>query len=394
MKTRVVLLDACRTGGALASKGGHQAPPFDVRLLRPATVAGAAIIAASTASELAQESSRLEGSFFTHHLVSGLRGAADGNGDGRVTLAESYAYAYAQTLSSTSTTLSVPSIRRINIELAGAGELVLTELGRAQATLSLPLRSAGDLFIVFDGATTWWRRSLAAPPRPGRPGAAGRHLSRRPPARRARREGMGLVVHGGQVAFDEATLREHPADWPWPRGSAAAATPSYLDTGLAYAPTGAFPWRWSGDSPTTTPYLAGGCSGASPPVAANRRSPVSVTRRPSRPLCSDASRWRRQRWRWASAWAWRGSFRIDGVSGCPIRASPIIWKGCASAHAVLAFDVALGNRVDLRLGWRGVTLLLRANDAFAFDPAASAPSVSVPTSSPAFLFRPATVFTT
>ena len=150
VKTRVVLLDACRTGGALASKGGHQAPPFDVRVLRPATVAGAAIIAASTASELAQESSRLEGSFFTHHLVSGLRGAADGNGDGRVTLAESYAYAYAQTLSSTSTTLLGPQHPSYQYELAGAGELVLTELGRAQATLSLPLRSAGDLFMVFD----------------------------------------------------------------------------------------------------------------------------------------------------------------------------------------------------------------------------------------------------
>ena len=82
VRTRVVLLDACRSGGVLTSKGGRQAAAFDVSALRSETVSGAAIIAASTALEPAQESSRLEGSFFTHHLVSGLRGAADQNADG------------------------------------------------------------------------------------------------------------------------------------------------------------------------------------------------------------------------------------------------------------------------------------------------------------------------
>jgi hypothetical protein len=38
------------------------------------------------------ESAELRGSIFTHRLVSGLRGAADANGDGRVTLAEVHAF--------------------------------------------------------------------------------------------------------------------------------------------------------------------------------------------------------------------------------------------------------------------------------------------------------------
>ena len=38
------------------------------------------------------------GALFTHYWVNGLRGAADANGDGRVTLAESYDFAYSQTL--------------------------------------------------------------------------------------------------------------------------------------------------------------------------------------------------------------------------------------------------------------------------------------------------------
>ncbi|HEY3381328.1 MAG TPA: hypothetical protein VGK32_06130 [Vicinamibacterales bacterium] len=40
------------------------------------------------ADEAAQESERLGGSFFTHYLISGMRGAADLSGDGRVTLNE------------------------------------------------------------------------------------------------------------------------------------------------------------------------------------------------------------------------------------------------------------------------------------------------------------------
>jgi hypothetical protein len=40
----------------------------------PFRVDGAAILAASGAEELAQESSDVEGSYFTHHLISGLRG--------------------------------------------------------------------------------------------------------------------------------------------------------------------------------------------------------------------------------------------------------------------------------------------------------------------------------
>ena len=61
-------------------------------------------LAATAASEDAQESDELRGSFFTHYLVSGLLGAADEDGDGAVTLAEAYDHAYAATLRATSRT--------------------------------------------------------------------------------------------------------------------------------------------------------------------------------------------------------------------------------------------------------------------------------------------------
>ena len=54
---------------------------------------GSILLGSSSGLESAHESEALSGSFFTHHLVAGLRGAADRNGDGEVTLGEVFAYA-------------------------------------------------------------------------------------------------------------------------------------------------------------------------------------------------------------------------------------------------------------------------------------------------------------
>ncbi|HEY0714029.1 MAG TPA: caspase family protein, partial [Polyangia bacterium] len=93
---RVALLDACHSGEATRSNGGRPAPAFSLDALASRDLRGAAIIAASTASEFAQESSLIEGSYFTHHLLSALRGAADQDRNGAVTLAEAYRYTYAR----------------------------------------------------------------------------------------------------------------------------------------------------------------------------------------------------------------------------------------------------------------------------------------------------------
>jgi uncharacterized caspase-like protein len=55
---------------------------------------GEVVITSSSADELSQESDEVGGSYFTHYLLSGLRGAADTSGDGEVTLDEAYRYVY------------------------------------------------------------------------------------------------------------------------------------------------------------------------------------------------------------------------------------------------------------------------------------------------------------
>jgi len=363
VRTRVVLLDACRTGGALTSKGGRPGASFDVRSLHSETVSGAAIIAASAASEQAQESSRLEGSFFTHHLVSGLRGAADQNADGRVTLAEGYAYAYTQTLASTATTLLGPQHPSYQYDLAGAGELVLTELNRAQSALSLPPASPGDLFLVFDA-----RDNVVAQV----PGGSKRSVTlalRAGNYRVARRRGERAAVAmfslpvGGTVNFDEQTLHEQPSEVVMAKGIRRKRHAVFLDGGLVYAQTGAIPMALEAglayDYALPAWHLLGrlaygsGESSYSVYEVTRQSAQIAVLRR--LPLASTelglgvdlaATRFVQDR---------QGTRYLDPRTPDHLEAT------AGAAHAVLVFDVAMGGPISLRLGWRGGAMLLRAN---------------------------------
>lgn len=99
---KVLVLDACRSGEVTRVKGAVPAEPFELDSSQWDVGEGIAIITSAASGEDAQESDRIEGSFFTHHFVSGLLGAADSTADGIVTLSEAYEYAYRETLRSTS----------------------------------------------------------------------------------------------------------------------------------------------------------------------------------------------------------------------------------------------------------------------------------------------------
>jgi hypothetical protein len=135
---RLQILDACKSGQATQVKGGKPAPPFVIRLNDELNTSGEVILASSAADENTLESEEVKGSFFTHHLVSGLRGAADVSADGRVTLNEAYRYAYDRTISSSATTLEGPHHPVYDLRLSGQGELVLAYLHNMSAMLTLP----------------------------------------------------------------------------------------------------------------------------------------------------------------------------------------------------------------------------------------------------------------
>ena len=147
----LVVLDACRSGAFGRAKGAAQVEDFSVNSVRRLDARGMAVLASSSAGELSQESEALEGSFFTHHLIVALRGAADGNHDGRVALGEAYQYAYHQTLLSTARTEIGRQHVTFETRLAGQGDLPLTAPGAGLAHLELSADLEGDVMVSTDG---------------------------------------------------------------------------------------------------------------------------------------------------------------------------------------------------------------------------------------------------
>ncbi|WP_342381926.1 caspase family protein [Myxococcus stipitatus] len=135
---RLAIVDSCRSGALLQFKGGRPGPSFELRLTDEVHSTGHALLTSSAEDELALESREVGGSLFTHHLVSGLRGAADASGDGLVTLGEAYQYAYFHTVSATADVLTGAQHPAYAYRLTGKGELVLTQLPSPGTALELP----------------------------------------------------------------------------------------------------------------------------------------------------------------------------------------------------------------------------------------------------------------
>ena len=150
----ITILDACASGAITRIKGGRSHPAFLAE--GAANVSGYAFLTSSSENEAAQEAEYLQGSFFTHALLTGLRGAADVSDDGRVTLGEAYQFAFNETLAETTPTQAGAQHPAYDIKLAGTGDVVMTDVRETAASLILGAGYDGR-FLVLDG-----RRRLAA----------------------------------------------------------------------------------------------------------------------------------------------------------------------------------------------------------------------------------------
>ena len=142
---RILALDSCASGAMVRDKGGVHRAPF--LLDESVEVSGYAYLTSASATEVAQEGDRIRGSYFTHALVTGLRGGADRSGDGRVTLNEAYDFAYSETLQTTERTLGGAQHANYDIRLAGSGDLVLTDLAEVSASIVAESDLSGRLFV-------------------------------------------------------------------------------------------------------------------------------------------------------------------------------------------------------------------------------------------------------
>lgn len=144
-RIRLAVVDACASGALTRLKGGNRLPAFSVD--QSSNLSGYAFLTSSSGAESAQESDRIRASFFTHFLLTGLRGGADRNQDGKVTLGEAYEFAFQETLSQTEGTQAGAQHPSYDMRLTGTGDLVLTDLRGTSAGLVLDPKLRGRIFV-------------------------------------------------------------------------------------------------------------------------------------------------------------------------------------------------------------------------------------------------------
>lgn len=91
----VFIVDSCYSGasaGRTVSLAGLRANLSDAFLERITSGKGRVILSASGANEVSEENETLGHGIFTYYLLEGLRGEADADGDGLVTVDEAYGY--------------------------------------------------------------------------------------------------------------------------------------------------------------------------------------------------------------------------------------------------------------------------------------------------------------
>jgi hypothetical protein len=207
---RIAILDSCKSGAMTRTKGARRAPAFEIQADGPRDAKGVVILTSSTSDEDSQESDAIGGSYFSHHLASGLLGGADKSGDGRVTLFEAYAYAYDRTVADTAESAAGAQHPTFSYDLAGNGDLVLTDVAVRNEGVYIPREAPSGVYFLVDGkgfvsaeiskADGVDRRVALSP---------GRYrVKRRLPDRL--RVGQIDVPRGQMVALAEGQLRDAP----------------------------------------------------------------------------------------------------------------------------------------------------------------------------------------
>jgi hypothetical protein len=207
---RIAILDSCRSGELTRTKGARRAPAFQIQAEGPRDAKGMVILTSSSSDEDSQESDLVGGSYFSHHLASGLLGGADKSGDGRVTLFEAYAYAYDRTVADTAETAAGAQHPTFSYDLAGNGDLVLTDVASRREGVYLPREAPGGIYYMVDRGgfvaaeivknADGDRRVALAP---------GKYRVKRRLADRLR-VGELEVTSGQMITLDENRLRDAP----------------------------------------------------------------------------------------------------------------------------------------------------------------------------------------
>jgi hypothetical protein len=153
-RIRVGILDTCRGGSWTQSKGLSVGPPLDMADLMNVDTEGTALVSSSSGMENAHEAAEVQGSFFTHYLAAGLRGAADRAGDGNVTLQEAFDYARERTVRESARLAITPQHPSFDLALRGRQDVVLSVLSSRSSALQVTAARADVEVIQLPSGVT------------------------------------------------------------------------------------------------------------------------------------------------------------------------------------------------------------------------------------------------
>jgi hypothetical protein len=253
-RVRVAFIDACESGTLARTRGGTPVEVIDVEVDDALTSRGLAVITSTGPLSVARESDALGGAVFSRALLTGLRGSADLDADGRITLDEAYRHAFESTVATSFAGSSGVQRPEYRFELQGVGDVVLTRIPSRAAGLLLPEELEGTYTVVSVGSgqvvarvekKPGESRRLALPP--------GRYL-----VRKVRREDVLLsevdLVWGGDRMVDDRQMTSVELGDPLARGGwtdkpvrlsvrGTAGTRWILGNPAAFGAEGAVRWR-------------------------------------------------------------------------------------------------------------------------------------------------------
>jgi hypothetical protein len=150
-RLRLGILDTCRGGGWTQTKGLSVGPPLEPIDLMNVTSEGTALLSSSSGLENAHEAEAMQGSFFTHHLIGGLVGAADRNGDGNITLQETFEYAKERTVRDSARMAATTQHPSFDVQLRGRQDVVLAQIAQSPSTFVVT-QDRGPLEVIHLGS--------------------------------------------------------------------------------------------------------------------------------------------------------------------------------------------------------------------------------------------------
>jgi hypothetical protein len=215
---RVAFVDACESGALARNKGGTPVEVVEVTVDDALTASGLALITSTGPLSVARESDAFGGGVFSRALATGLRGTADLDADGAITLAEAYRHAFAETVVGTASAGAGIQRPELHTDLAAVGDVVLTRTGDRAAGLVLPEELEGVYTVVSVG-------SGQVVARIDKPAGELRRLnlpSGRYVVRKVRREDVLVaeldLVWGGDRWVEDAQMSAVPLGDPLARG--------------------------------------------------------------------------------------------------------------------------------------------------------------------------------